>query len=192
MRKILLTFFLISILNSTSYAINIEKTYYDTGEIKCVFETENGIIHGEKNCYYKSGKLQSEVLFIKGKKNGIEKFYYENGMVEIEFTYTDGIQNGPCRLYYENGTLHKEAVLKNGEIDGIEKSYFLNGILAQEKLYQHGIVSGITKIYNNNGSLFATILYKDDTAVSGKCANGKKLSNKQLDDWDKGINIFCD
>ena len=47
-------------------------------------------------------------------------------------------------------------------------------------------------IYNSNGSLWSTIQYQNGMPISGKCSGGKKWTNAQLNNWNKGLSVSCD
>ena len=49
--------------------------------------------------YYESGQLKSEVRIKDGKNNGIGKNYYESGQVKAEVNYKDGKQEGIRKAY---------------------------------------------------------------------------------------------
>ncbi|MCI5787514.1 hypothetical protein [Helicobacter trogontum] len=53
-------------------------------------------------------------------------------------------------------------------------------------------ISGcIAKTYDENGNLGLEIVYKDGVAISGKCANGKKLTSAHLHNFTNGDGVSC-
>ena len=51
-------------------------------------------MNGVEKSYYESGELKSEVMFKDGKLNGVEKSYYKTGELESEIPYQDGKMDG--------------------------------------------------------------------------------------------------
>ena len=95
-------------------------------------------------------------------------------------------------MYYQSGVLKQTATYKNGNRDGISKNYLENGALKQETSYKNGKRDGVMIIYNSNGSLWSTIQYQNGMPISGKCSGGKKWTNAQLNNWNKGLSVSCD
>lgn len=96
----------------------------------------------------------------------IKKEYYKNGALKSECNYEKGIKHGIAKWYYGSGVLMMEGNFKNGKRDGIFKTY-----------------------YYKDGRIEYTLFYKDDILISGKCgSNGRQWSNRELSDFDKGIN----
>ena len=63
--------------------------------------------------HYKSGKLQAELLYKDGKKNGSEKQYSKSGELETELLFKDGKLNGITKGYYKSGFIKRETNFKN-------------------------------------------------------------------------------
>ncbi len=111
----------------------------------------------------------------------IEKEYYENGNVKYETPFKNNQLDGIRKGYYENGSLMFEAPLKNGKVEGIAKTYYQNGNLASEIPYKNDKREGISKTYYSNGDFAFSTTYQDDIIINGKCANGKALTNADID-----------
>jgi antitoxin component YwqK of YwqJK toxin-antitoxin module len=126
--------------------------------------------------YYASGKLLSSTYF-KGRLSAIiqEKVYYESGKLKSEeetwWPIGSRYHGGHRKTYYEDGTL-----------------------LANEGLNDRSPY-GTCKYYNSNGKLKATLKYEysidDDGNVHekayGVCANGIKLTEYELYNWNYGL-----
>ena len=97
--------------------------------------------------------------------------------------------------YHPNGRLKGETPYKNGKREGISKFYYESGKLKEENPFKNGKREGLMKSYRENGKLFATILYKNDSPVSGKCHNRngttEPLTNAELTNWNNGLEITC-
>ena len=69
--------------------------------------------------------------------------------------------------------------------------YLESGVLLAEVNYKKDKEEGITKVYDANGGFFLAVTYKNGKAVSGICANGKKLNNAELSNFENGLNVNC-
>ena len=65
---------------------------------------------GTSRTWYASGKPQSEVPVVDGKKEGMFVSWYENGQKKDEVPYVDGVREGKTREWHENGQLKFEGV----------------------------------------------------------------------------------
>jgi len=119
--------------------------------------------------YYESGRLIWEVPLKNNKNDGIAKTYFESGKLMRETPYRDDKREGIARDYFESGKLQQETPYRNGNREGITKSYFESGRLSQETPYRNGIREGQMKRYRENGKLFFTMMFKDNSPVSGVC-----------------------
>lgn len=200
MKQILLMFFLCFAVSSFAED-NIERTYYDSGEIQCEYTLKHNVRHGLAKCYFRKNtfninnsknNLYMEISYINGKKNGIEKMYYPNGALFQETPYSDNVIDGIKRIYSENGSIDVEISYKNGQAEGQEIAYRENGKLWYKMSYKQGKKDGIYKHYDKNGKLWGEIVYKNDVAISAKCANGRKWTNVEISNWGNGLSVNCD
>ena len=69
--------------------------------------------------YFESGKIQSEYIYVNGKKNGMCKEYYENEQIKSQCEFFNGKKNGHFTTWYENGTTRRlEVTYINGNKEG--------------------------------------------------------------------------
>ena len=135
MKKLLIALISIILLQSSSIAQKVIKTYYD--ENHAYIENENNAFYyrittfnkdnksGSVKEYYKSGKISYSGKFsstdLKNLKNEIHEglciFYYENGNKMIETNCIKGKEIGKRIQYNEDGRPAKEVFFINGEID---------------------------------------------------------------------------
>ena len=108
---------------------------------------DQGVLHGERLTYYKSGLLA-------------EKANYVNGKLEGESTW-----------YSENGKLLKEFIYENGELHGISKYYGAEGELLVEGEYQHDRKHGIWTYYKDG-----EVIEEKDFTIRTKNPYKKKLT----------------
>ena len=192
----------------------VERGYHDNGRIGLERSFRNGELNGWSRTYGENGDLKSEVLFERGKmtefvfhnKDGVKRVpyrnnmaegvvreYYPSGALKIETPFKKDKADGLGKHYYENGGIKVEIFFKNGEADGRSSAYYENGRLAVERTYKNGKISGEEKWYDQKGDLIFSVIYSDDEPVSGKCANGKILTNAHLQNLKrKGIAPSCD
>lgn len=169
MKKNLLFLIVMFSIAGSAFADNtvIQKTYYDTGELKCEIPVKNNVKHGVVKCYYKSGALQVQFTMNNNKEDGITRFYYENGKLKSEAPFKNGKKEGTVKYYYENGAFSSETQYKNNKRNGKEIKY------------------------NRDGSIFAIVINKDDNVISGECGNGRKWNNAEIHNWNNDLSVSC-
>jgi len=150
------------------------KRYYETGELKEVFEFEEGNLVGEWKFYKESGKLSNIIylntgltenfddlgkLFSSGKqiinkgKQGEWKEYYSNGNLKRVENYLDDIKNGPYKSYEIDGILYAEGQYKDNKEEGLWKYYYKDDVLKEIGIRKNGHRDGDWKEYHINGKL---------------------------------------
>ena len=125
-----------------------------------------------------------------GKTEGIQKSYIA-GFLFTEIPYKNGKAEGIGKTYYESGALKYEIPFKNDKAEGIEKWYYESGALMEETPFKNDIKEGIGKSYKEDGRLFFTLTYQNDKVISGKCANGRKWTNAEINNFEKGLYVNC-
>ena len=133
--------------------------------------------------YHENGNLKYEIPYKNGKEEGVEKQYYENGNLWGEIPYKNGEQDGVAKSYHENGNLMVEHHLKNGKLDGVSKWYYKNGNLEAEIPYENDKAEGTGGVHREDGSLYVQLTYSaysNGEVISGKCGDGKNLTNAHL------------
>lgn len=110
---------IITIIGCTS---NIERSYYDNGQIKEKVSLKNGKPHGMFCTYYENGRLESKCYFNEGLRQGKGIFYYPNGVIyQI--------------VYYHNDIIVKSATFrKDGSLE-IVKEYNHKGQMINYNFY---------------------------------------------------------
>ena len=131
---------------------NVHKEYYETGELKEVFEMEGGKLNGERKVYFKNGTLNWHAVYKDNKVNGFFKEYNEKGILIASTFFKNGIGDGIQKTYFDDGSILKEAKFVNGKSDGIYKEYFNNGKLKKIACFDHGTFL-FSKKYDQEGKL---------------------------------------
>ncbi|MDC0202010.1 hypothetical protein OAJ56_02080 [Flavobacteriales bacterium] len=107
-----------------------------------------------------------EIVYYKEEPfNGISFKEYENGKLEKEINYRDGRRDGLLRFWHENGNLHSEINYQAGKII-IQRLYWKDGRLHSYITYNDNIMHG--RHYINNGKR-TEVIWEDLKIVSKKC-----------------------
>ena len=121
----------------------------------------------------------SETPYKDGKIEGILKSYYK-GNLYLEIPFKNGVKHGIQKSYYKSGNLREETLYKNDEKEGVEKTYYPNGNLAIEIPYTNDEINGVVKVYYKRQKLIWQANAQNGNLTSGKCSNGKALTNAHL------------
>jgi protein TonB len=130
---------------SARYFSTTEKTDVDAGIIS-VFSMD-GIVssrtayrpiskktkHGSEKSYDKQGKLQREIYYEEGKKNGLFYHYFSDSTIHIRGNYSKGLLDGKLFSFYADGKKRREDFYQNGKLisgncftnDGKDTNYFV-------------------------------------------------------------------
>lgn len=143
------------IIISCSSNMNIERKYYDNGQIKYEFKG-------------------------KSKKSGQEKKWYENGNFKGVKNYKNGLKQGRETSYYSNGILLSISNWHKGKLHGKVKFYRNNGVIEYYFLYKKGQIQE-QKWYDKKGNLFFYEKYyrKKGFSIVWRYADGKIISKKK-------------
>ena len=74
--------------------------------------------------YYENGKLQKDVMYKNGIKEGLYREYYEDGKLQKQGRYKNDVEEGRHTEYYGDETLKKEVTYENGMKEGLCKEYY--------------------------------------------------------------------
>lgn len=120
--------------NGSLFSGIVSKTQND---IKSDFTVKEGVIDGEANYYYASGKIMESGMFTKGQKDQKWVRYNENGTTSAIAFYNLGKKTGTWVVYDENGKKRFEMNYANGEKTGVWTNWDENGVVAGTKDYSH-------------------------------------------------------
>ncbi|MDG5493028.1 toxin-antitoxin system YwqK family antitoxin [Psychroserpens sp. SPM9] len=178
---------IICIIFVNTYAQEVQKEYYDNGQLKSIGKGKNPNApitlnpnqpppaEGEWKFYYENGKLKSIGSYKKGRRTDFWKYYYENGQIESEGKWTitslTSKKDGVWKFYHENGKLKAMG------------SYSFHDIYGHQ-------MHGEWKSYDENGQLFTIQNYdgakvtwmKEYNVNTGKIQREYQISN-DLDYW---------
>jgi hypothetical protein len=86
--------------------------------------------------YYESGELKKTVPYENGKVDGTVKIFYKNGELKKWVSYEDGQYHGEAKTFYKDGTLKTIEQWRNDELHGRAKAFYSNGSLKHVSLYK--------------------------------------------------------
>lgn len=92
--------------------------------------------------YYPNGNIQSEGMYINGKKEGNWVYYYENGKIQQKGSFRENIISGTWKLYYKSGVLKAEEYYRKGKLEGIIIEYSETGEVISKGNYLAGFKEG--------------------------------------------------
>jgi antitoxin component YwqK of YwqJK toxin-antitoxin module len=110
----------------------IEKTQ---NSIKTDYTVKDGVINGEANYYYASGKKMETGAFTNGLKDQKWMRFNENGTTSAIAFYTLGKKTGTWLVFDESGKKRFEMNYSNGEKIGVWTNWDENGAIASTKNY---------------------------------------------------------
>jgi antitoxin component YwqK of YwqJK toxin-antitoxin module len=102
---------------------SMDRTYFDSGQIKTEGNLVEGKKHGEWVHYFESGQIKTINNFQNGIQEGKSFWYHPNGSIGWEENYVNGIAHGKFLYYDESGRLRIEKIYENGN----EVSYRFDG-----------------------------------------------------------------
>lgn len=185
------------LLSVTSYRngniIDKSLTYFEDGVLKSSTEYFDDQIHGRKEFYEPSGKLQLVRFYNYGRLIGYS--YKDKNNTELPMIPLKN-ETGKISAFFSNGKPSKSMEYKNGELINSYKSYFFNGLLQDEFSYKDDEIVGVRKEYFSNGSIKQEQSYKNGER-NGKNilyfeTGTKKQENNYINDVLYGTSLFYD
>lgn len=98
-------------------------------------------------------------------QNGLIKNYYPSGKIESEINYVNGVRDGDAKFYWDNGNIKTELNYNNGKVDGLVKEYYPTGILKETYTIQDGKKQGPLTFYNEQGAFLSEIYYESGKRI---------------------------
>lgn len=131
----------------------IHKEFFDDKSVCRTYYTLNGVMHGQELIYYPNHQLKSDMMWVKGEKNGLFTEYNENGTISCKGNYKDGKKVAQCFVYYPTGETNKEQIKINDVPDGPFTVYFKNGQPYIQGNYKKGVLNGEYTVYTIDGNV---------------------------------------
>ena len=153
-----------------------KRDFFVRHEIKCeqldsqCVEIKTGApLNGLLKTYFPTGKVQAEVNYANGMRDGKYKIYYESGALRSAGVYLNGKANGRLTNYYEDGTLETETQVADGLWDGLRRTYYQDGTIKSEEEFAQGKKNGVQQFYYEDGKPYLRLVYNLGEPVSGYC-----------------------
>lgn len=86
-----------------------------------------------------NGRLDSEITYRNGIRNGLTKTYYPSGFIKQIIPYCNGLKCDTARWFYEDGKLFRNTPYVNDTIHGMQVQYYRNGVVKASMSYVMGI-----------------------------------------------------
>ncbi len=146
------------------------KEYYDTGELKVVFNSEYGVLNGKAKNYYKNGKLKQTFIMKndKAQRETIVRYFYDGrdtytlsndtSTVPSVLKKNNKLYTGTFILTFESidtgfleGTTKVEFHVKNGQNVGKYTFYYRDGSVEDVGYFKNGLRHGKYISYTDKG-----------------------------------------
>lgn len=124
--------------DSQGKATGMCKEYFGNNKLKSEGKYENGMEEGTHKWYFKNGKLDQTVEYVKGKANGLIKHYFESGQLKMQGEYKEGKPHGKVVYFHDNGQKSKALHYTLGKENGLASSWSKKGLLQEERDYKNG------------------------------------------------------
>lgn len=177
---------------------NMERDYYENGQLKLECPLSNGVRHGACKEFFESGALRCRSNFCDGLLDGPREAFTENGLIICRHVYKKGFvvdsfvaihgrggaiifyeywEKGRCRCYDRNNRLCREYGLFNGVYYGAFREYYENGRLRTEEFYGENGLDGFAKYWSDDGLKCNVYLYVD----------GEECGCKKMEYYENGM-----
>ncbi len=142
---------------------NIRKTFYQSGSIRSMFNSENNLINGlYKEFHINSNKIKAECKYINGNKNGTYKSWFPNSQLRIECNFINGRKTGLYKKWFNNGQLKRECYFINDIKCGPYKEWYYNGQIKIDCNYENNKLDGSYKKWFDNGQIKIDCNYENN------------------------------
>jgi len=129
------------------------KRFFNKSEIVLsVYNYKNGILEGKYTNFFNDGKIQNELTYKNGKKEGPAKYYHRNGELSMVANYKNDVLSGKRIGYLQNGELSLKENYADGKREGVFVRYFQSGILKDVVTYENDLPVGKYYRYFEDGS----------------------------------------
>ncbi|MBI3220481.1 MAG: hypothetical protein HYZ44_13290 [Bacteroidetes bacterium] len=137
--KLIIVLGFLSLIYSCNSGHVEKKEFYSNGALKKVYNADKkGLIQGEVQEYYETGKLKSKTFFKDGVLNGYSFLYWENGKLQSKGQYSENKGIDTFYFYRENGS--KEAISVFDELGRRleDISYYPSGKIQKQNMFEVG------------------------------------------------------
>ena len=144
----------------------VQKEYYDSGEIKKECQLRDGKIHGTCIEYYENGEVKVVANYVNGSLEGPIERFFPSGTIEWRGQYENNLLHGLYSAYSESGTLIQKGHFLRGKPHGTITDYDQeSGQVQKEVNYVEGEERGQYKSYHANGRLKLEAIRSNDSTT---------------------------
>ena len=170
------------------------KTYNTVGVLIASGNRKGGLLDSTWKFFDDKGRIEKEIGYREGKKNGWEIEFDTLGVRVTAMQYLENVKQGIREEYYSSGKLHWRIPFEGNKEQGKAKEFSEDGTLIGITKYTLGFVNSVERFnrYNKNGQregLWKDFFPESDFVLKdGIWSNGKKNGLFQFYDK-KGIVI---
>lgn len=135
--------------------------------------------------YYSEGRLDREIAYVEGKREGITKTYYASGRLKQTINYSNGRKNDIATWYYEDGKVFRTTPYLNDTIHGTQTQFYRSGRIKAKMSYVEGArIPDLEEFFDNGKQKVIRadieIKTRDEYAERGIYKVFAELSNKTM------------
>lgn len=170
------------------------KTYNVDGILIACGNRKEGVLDSTWKFFDSKGRIEKEIGYRSGKKNGWEIEYDTLGIKRTAMQFLDNVKQGMREEFYPNGNIHWRIPFEANKEQGKAKEFAEDGTLIGITKYTLGFVNSVERFnrYNKNGQkegLWKEFFPESDFVLKdGIWSNGKRNGLFQYYDK-KGIVI---
>ena len=116
-------------------------------------KASNPVKKDVERSYYQNGNLEYEAEFVNGKLDGTSRVWSEDSALYSKSEYSNGQPHGVWIIFHSNGAVMHEVQYEYGQKHGVEKWYYENGQLKSEQKFSYGKPVTDMIRWNPNGTL---------------------------------------
>ena len=116
-------------------------------------KASNPVKKDVERSYYQNGNLEYEAEFVNGKLDGTSKVWLEEGTLYSVSQYSNDQPHGAWKKFHPNGKLLFAMNYEYGEKHGTEKWYYENGQVKSEQEFEYGNAKSVIIRWNFDGTL---------------------------------------
>ena len=148
-------------------AKELEKEFYESGEIEIITHYFEGKKSGEVKSFRKNGQIRGVQNYVKGKWHGEAISYYESENLDESppiysiIQWSKSKENGKAEIFYKSGVLQESSTFTNGLRKGEAKIFYESGALKYLACFD-GYQVGVAKVFYESGALKVIIPEEKD------------------------------
>lgn len=143
-----------------------------------------------EKAYYETGELKYEAKMVGGEKDGAYVEYHKNGEIKYVATYNNGMLDGKLEEFDEQGRMVWVYEYQEGKRNGIAYGYYTSGEIRSELNYSNDSISGLWTSYYKNGSIEGEYNYLNDSLHGATISYFPNGEVKRFGEWENGITLY--